>query len=66
MTAAIRELRVRPTHCLDHTLDDVHERTSTQLHLDEVEVALQVETRGPDHAARVLSRLRASGYPVTE
>ena len=49
-----------------NVLDVVHERTSTQLHLDLVEVALQVETRGPDHAARVLSRLRASGYPVTE
>ena len=55
-----------PAQVEANVLDVVHERTSTQLHLDEVEVALQVETRGPDHAARVLSRLRACGYHVTE
>jgi threonine dehydratase len=48
-----------------NVLDVVHERTSAQLHLDEVEVQLQVETRGPDHAERVLRRLRDCGYPVT-
>jgi threonine dehydratase len=48
-----------------NVLDVVHERTSAQLHLDEVEVQLQVETRGPDHAKRVLQRLRDCGYPVT-
>jgi threonine dehydratase len=47
-------------------LDVVHERTSATLHLDEVEVALQVETRGPGHADRVLSRLRGCGYHVSE
>jgi threonine dehydratase len=47
-------------------LDVVHERTSATLHLDEVEVALQVETRGPAHAERVLSRLRECGYHVSE
>ena len=49
-----------------NVLDVVHERTSTHLTLDEVEVALQLETRGVDHAARVLSRLRESGYHVSE
>jgi threonine dehydratase len=49
-----------------NVLDVVHERTSMHLHLDEVEVAVQVETRGPDHAERVLSRLRACGYHVSE
>ena len=49
-----------------NVLDVVHERTSTQLHLDEVEVALQVETRGGEHAARVLARLRECGYHVSE
>jgi threonine dehydratase len=48
-----------------NVLDVVHERTSARLHLDEVEVQLQVETRGPDHAERVLQRLRDCGYPVT-
>ena len=47
-----------------NVLDVVHERTSASLHLDEVEVAVQVETRGPGHAKQVLSRLAESGYPV--
>jgi threonine dehydratase len=44
-------------------LDVVHQRTSAQLHLDEVEVALQVETRGTEHRERVLRHLRSVGYP---
>ncbi len=48
-----------------NVLDVVHERTSTQLHLDEVEVALQLETRGEEHAARVLARLRECGYHLS-
>ena len=35
-----------------NVLDVVHERTGAQLHVDEVEVALQVETRGPEHRAQ--------------
>ena len=49
-----------------NVLDVVHERTSARLHLDEVEVAMQVETRGLPHAERVLARLRERGYHVTE
>jgi len=49
-----------------NVLDVVHERTSAQLHLNEVAVALQLETRGPAHAERVLARLRESGYHVAE
>ena len=49
-----------------NVLDVVHERTSARLNLDEVEVALQVETRGGPHAERVLSRLRECGYHVSE
>ncbi len=44
----------------------VHQRTSSYLHLGEVEVALQVETRGAPHAERVLGHLRGCGYRVTE
>jgi threonine dehydratase len=47
-----------------NVLDVVHERTSATLHLDEVEVTLQVETRGPEHAERVLGHLRRCGYPL--
>ncbi len=49
-----------------NVLDVVHERTSASLHLDEVEVQLQVETRGVEHAERVLTRLRECGYPLTQ
>lgn len=49
-----------------NVLEVVHERTSAALHLEEVEVALQLETRGTPHAERVLARLRESGYYVSE
>jgi threonine dehydratase len=49
-----------------NVLDVVHERTSSHLHLDEVEVAMQVETRGPEHAERVLARLHECGYPLSQ
>ncbi len=48
-----------------NVLDVVHSRTSAQLHVGEVEVALQVETRSPEHAESVVERLRSLGYPVT-
>ncbi len=41
-----------------------HLRTNPKLHLDEVEVAIQIETRGPRHCDDVLGRLRASGYTL--
>ena len=47
-----------------NVLDVEHVRTGPKLHLDEVEVALQLETRGPDHCDEVLSRLRAAAYPL--
>ncbi len=49
-----------------NVLDVVHERTSASLHLDEVEVQLQVETRSEEHAERVLAHLRGCGYTVTQ
>ena len=47
-------------------LDVVHSRTSAQLHLGEVDVDLQLETRGEAHAKQLLSHLRSCGYLVTE
>jgi threonine dehydratase len=41
-----------------------HVRTNPRLHVDEVEVALQLETRGPGHCDEVLSKLRAAGYTL--
>ncbi|MDP9444961.1 MAG: threonine ammonia-lyase [Actinomycetota bacterium] len=48
-----------------NVLDVVHQRTSAALHLDEVDVAVQVETRGPEHCDAVLAHVRGAGYPVT-
>ena len=47
-----------------NVLEVAHERISPQLHLDEVEVHVQLETRGETHAERVLARLREQGYRV--
>jgi threonine dehydratase len=47
-------------------LDVAHERISATLRLDEVEVRLQMETRGEPHAEKVLTRLRECGYRVFE
>lgn len=45
-----------------NVLEVVHERTTPGLHLDEVEVHLQLETRGNEHAAAVVERLRRHGF----
>ena len=47
-----------------NVLDVEHSRTGQGLHVDEVEVSLQLETRGRDHAADVLERLAAASYAV--
>ncbi|WP_218019823.1 threonine ammonia-lyase [Rhodococcoides yunnanense] len=46
-------------------VDVVHSRTGGQLGLEEVDVMLTVETRGPSHREDVLAALGASGYTVT-
>jgi threonine dehydratase len=43
-------------------LDVAHVRTDPKLGVDEVDVALQLETRGPEHAQALLARLRRAGY----
>jgi len=45
-----------------NVLDVVHERTSASLNVDEVEVSLQLETRGASHAARVTAHLQDKKY----
>src|ERR1700729_1243004 len=47
-----------------NVLDVVHERVTPGLHVDEVEVLLQVETRGPGHCDSLIAALRASGYKL--
>jgi threonine dehydratase len=48
-----------------NVLEVAHVRTGPKLHLHEVEVAVQLETRGPEHCDEVLTRLRRAGYPLT-
>jgi threonine dehydratase len=45
-------------------LEVEHVRTDPRLHVDEVEVRLQLETRGEEHCDEVLARLRGAGYPL--
>ncbi|GIF19256.1 threonine dehydratase [Actinoplanes tereljensis] len=47
-----------------NVVDVSHSRQSPRLSFGEAEVALSVETRGPDHSAALISALRASGYRV--
>ena len=42
-----------------------HSRQNPRLSFGEVEVALSVETRGPDHSAALIGALSGSGYHVT-
>ncbi|WP_338036349.1 threonine ammonia-lyase [Nocardioides oleivorans] len=47
-----------------NVLEVAHERISPTLTLNEVEVRIQLETRGEPHAEQVLARLRERGYRV--
>ncbi len=47
-----------------NVLDVVHHRTEAALSHDEVEIDVELETRGPDHAAAVLARLAQAGFTV--
>ncbi|QIK74223.1 threonine ammonia-lyase [Nocardioides piscis] len=49
-----------------NVLEVAHERISPTLHLNEVEVRIQLETRGEVHAGKVMAQLRAAGYTVYE
>lgn len=47
-----------------NVLDVEHQRTGAGLHLDEVTVAVQMETRGRPHREDVLAHLREVGFPA--
>jgi threonine dehydratase len=47
-----------------NVLEVEHVRTGVRLSVDEVEIALRLETRGPDHITAVLAALRGAGYPL--
>jgi threonine dehydratase len=48
-----------------NVLEVSHERLGPRLHVDEAEVFLVVETRGPAHCAEVIGVLRSAGYSLT-
>ncbi|HWG61777.1 MAG TPA: threonine ammonia-lyase [Streptosporangiaceae bacterium] len=48
-----------------NVLDVMHERITPRLRVDEVEVLLQVETRGPAHCDTLISQLRQAGYTLS-
>ena len=47
-----------------NVLDVVHERVTADLRVDEAEVNLRLETRGPEHCDSVISQLRKAGYTL--
>jgi threonine dehydratase len=48
-----------------NVLEVSHERLAPTLRVDEVEVVMQVETRGPEHCAHVKDTLRTAGYDLS-
>ena len=49
-----------------NVLDVAHSRVSAALPLGDVDVAVSLETRGPEHSAELVGALRASGPRVVE
>jgi len=47
-----------------NVLEVMHERVATRLHVDEAEVLLQLETRGPLHCGEVIGKLKQAGYTL--
>jgi len=45
-----------------NVLEVEHGRTAATLSVDEVEIGVQLETKGPEHCEQVLARLRSDGY----
>ncbi|MEV6633827.1 threonine ammonia-lyase [Actinoplanes sp. NPDC051470] len=48
-----------------NVVDVEHSRQNPRLAFGQVEVALSVETRGPDHSKALIGALRDSGYQIT-
>jgi threonine dehydratase len=48
-----------------NVLEVEHQRTGPRLPVNDVEIAVWLETQGPEHRTEVLRRLRAAGYRVT-
>jgi threonine dehydratase len=63
---ALAELLARVGSLGANVLDVEHSRISGTLPLGEVEVALALETRGPDHCTELVEALRGTGHDVVE
>lgn len=48
-----------------NVVDVDHNRLDPSLGVDEVEIVVDVETRGPEHAAEVVAALAAAGFTLT-
>ncbi|MGD9483547.1 threonine ammonia-lyase [Streptomyces sp. TRM70308] len=62
LAALLAELSVADANVLDVS----HVRTDPRLGLDEVEVELHLETKGPEDCAEVTASLRRAGYTVRD
>jgi threonine dehydratase len=62
----LAELLVELGQAGANVIEVSHARIDADLSLDEVEVHLQLETRGESHAEVVLARLRECGYRIFE
>jgi threonine dehydratase len=60
----LARLLVRIAEQRANIVDVAHSRQNPRLNFGEVEVAVSVETRGPDHSAALIGMLRDAGYPV--
>jgi threonine dehydratase len=60
----LARLLVRIAEQRANIVDVLHSRQNPRLRFGEVEVAVSVETRGPDHSAALIGMLRDAGYPV--
>ncbi len=58
LTGALAELRL-------NVLSVDHHRRSSQLAINQTEVLLTLETRDPEHRAKVVPFLESRGYQVT-
>ncbi|MGO1972722.1 MAG: threonine ammonia-lyase [Propionibacteriaceae bacterium] len=47
-----------------NVIEVAHVRTGAALHVDEVEISLQLETKGSEHTERLIADLRADGYEL--
>ena len=66
LPGGLAQLLTEVSECGANVLEVAHERISPALGMHEVEIRLQLETRGEPHALQVLTRLRERGYRVQE